>query len=195
MGRVRALRALAPLALVALVATACGNGQSSGPSDSQAGDSTILGASPGFEMRTVYARYAPGLPFGPQLPKALVNQMSSQACPMQPRVVQGLLMECDTGKTVYLLKNPLVRGDVASATALQIGHKNIWYVEVQLDSGVAQQVTEETKSMTGQQLAFTYDGSVLTSLVVDPSFHPAHFAITGDFDKAAATKLAQQLTA
>jgi len=195
MGPVRVLRALAPLALVAGLATACGNGQSSGTSDSQSGDSTILGASPGFEVRTVYARYAPGVPFGPQLPQALVNEMSSQACPMQPRIVQGLLMECDTGKTVYLLKNPVVRGDVASATPEQIGHKDIWYVEVKLDSDVAQEVTDQTKSMTGEQLAFTYDGSVLTSLVVDPSFHPAHFAITGDFDKAAATKLAQQLTA
>jgi preprotein translocase subunit SecD len=195
MGPVRVLRALAPLALVAGLATACGNGQSSGASGSSSGDSTILGASPGFEVRTVYARYAPGVPFGPQLPQALVNEMSSQSCPMQPRVVQGLLMECDTGKTVYLLKNPLVRGDVASATARQIGHKDIWYVEVQLDSDVAQEVTTETKSMTGQQLAFSYDGSVLTSLVIDPSFHPAHFAITGDFDEAAATKLAQELTA
>ena len=195
MGPVRALRALAPLALVACLATACGNGQSSGSSESGSGDSTILGASPGFEVRTVYARYAPGVPLGPALPQALVNELSSQACPMQPRVVQGLLMECDTGKTVYLLKNPIVRGDVASATPLQIGHQGLWYVEVQLDPNVAQQVTEETRSMTGEQLAFSYDGSVLTSLVVDPSFHPAHFAITGDFDKAAATKLAQQLTA
>jgi preprotein translocase subunit SecD len=195
MGPVRVLRALAPLALVAGLATGCGNAESAGPPDSQSGDSTILGASSGFEVRTVYARYAPGVPFGPQLPQALVNEMSSQACPMQARIVRGLLMECDTGKTVYLLKNPLVRGDVASATARQIGHKDIWYVEVQLDSDVAQKVTAETKSMTGEQLAFSYDGSVLTSLAIDASFHPTHFAITGDFDKAAATKLAQQLTA
>jgi preprotein translocase subunit SecD len=191
---VRVLRTLAPLALVAGLATACGNGSSSS-SDSQSGDSTILGASSGFEVRTVYARYAPGVPFGPQLPQALVNEMSSQACPMQPRIVQDLLMECDNGKTVYLLKNPLVRGAVASATPEQIGHKNIWYVEVKLDSDVAQEVTDQTKSMTGEQLAFSYDGSVLTSLVVDASFHPAHFAITGDYDQASATKLAQELTA
>ena len=196
MGPVRVLRALAPLALVACIVTACGNGQSSGSqSGSRSGDSTILGASSGFEVRTVYARYAPGVPFGPQLPQALVTEMSSQACPMHPRIVQDLLMECDTGKTVYLLKNPLVRGDVASATPLQIGHQNLWYVEVRLDSDVAQEVTQETRSMTGEQLAFTYDGSVLTSLVVDPSFHPGHFAITGNYDKAAATRLAQELSA
>jgi preprotein translocase subunit SecD len=49
--------------------------------------------------------------------------------------------------------------------------------------------------MTGQQLAFIYDGSVLTSIAVDRSFHPAHFDITGDFTKASANKLAQELTA
>jgi preprotein translocase subunit SecD len=191
------LRTLAPLALVAVLTGACSNGSSSSSDSSggQSGDSTILGASSGFEVRTVYARYAPGVPFGPQLPQALVNEMSSQSCPMQPRIVQDLLMECDTGKTVYLLKNPLVRGAVASATPQQVGHKNIWYVEVKLDPDVAQEVANATKSMTGEQLAFTYDGSVLTSLVVDGSFHPAHFAITGDYDKAGATKLAQELGA
>jgi preprotein translocase subunit SecD len=192
MGAVRLLRILAPLALVAGLATACGNGSSSG---SSAGDSTILGASSGFEVRTVYARYAPGVPFGPQLPKALVDEMSSQSCPMKPRIVTDYLMECDTGKTVYLLKNPIVRGDVASATATQIGHKDIWYVEVRLQPDVAEEIASETKSMTGQQLAFSYDGAVLTSIAVDSSFHPAHFAITGDYDKASATKLAQELTA
>jgi preprotein translocase subunit SecD len=193
MGAVRLLRSLVPLALVAGLVAACGNGSSSGAGSG--GDSTILGASPGFEARTVFARYAPGVPFGPQLPKALLQQLSSQSCPMKPTVLDSYLMECDTGKTVYLLKNPVVRGDVASATPEQIGHKDIWYVEVKLDSDVAREVTDQTKSMTGQQLAFSYDGSVLTSLVIDPSFHPGHFAITGDFDKAAATRLAQQLTA
>ena len=104
-------------------------------------------------------------------------------------------MECDEGKTVYLLKNPIVKGDVAKATPEQIGNKNLWYVEVKLDPDVAQEITTETKTMTGQQLAFIYDGAVLTSIAVDSNFHPAHFAITGDYDKASATKLAQELTA
>jgi hypothetical protein len=191
MGAVRLVRTLVPLALLAAVLAGCGNGSSS---DTSSGDSTILGPSSGFEGRTVYARYAPGVPFGPQLPQALVQEMSGQACPMKPRIVQGLLMECDGGKTVYLLKNPIVRGDVSQATAEQIGHKNIWYVEVKLDPDVAQQISSETEQMTGQQLAFTYDGVVLTAIVVDGNFNPAHFAITGDYDKASATKLAQELT-
>jgi preprotein translocase subunit SecD len=121
--------------------------------------------------------------------------MSSQSCPMKPRIVQDLLMECDGGKSVYLLKNPVVQGDVATATPLQIGHKNLWYVEVKLDPSVAQKLTAETKGMTGEQLAFIYGGSVLSSIAVDSNFHPYHYAITGDYDKARATKLAQELTA
>jgi preprotein translocase subunit SecD len=193
MGAVRVVRTLAPLVLLAGVLAGCGGGSSS--DSSGGGDSTILGASSGFEVRTVYARYAPGVPFGPQLPKALVQEMSSQSCPMKPRIVQDLLMECDGGKSVYLLKNPVVQGDVATATPLQIGHKNLWYVEVKLDPSVAQKLTAETKGMTGEQLAFIYGGSVLSSIAVDSNFHPDHFAITGDYDKARATKLAQELTA
>lgn len=193
MGAVRLVRTLAPLVLLATVLAGCGNNDSS--SSSSAGDSTILGPSSGFEVRTVFARYAPGVPFGPELPQALVQEMSSQSCPMKPRIVDEMLMECDEGKTVYLLKNPIVKGDVAQATPLQIGHKNIWYVEVKLDPDVAQTVADETKSMTGEQLAFIYNGEVLTSIAVDPSFHPQHFAITGNFNKASASKLAQELTA
>jgi preprotein translocase subunit SecD len=193
MGAVRLLRILAPLAIVAGLLAACGNGSSSG--SGSGGDSTILGPSKGFEVRTVYARYAPGVPFVPQLPKALVDEMSSQSCPMKPRIVSNLLMECDAGKTVYLLQNPIAQGDVATATPLQVGHHNIWYVKVGLDEDVAKKLSAELPSMTGEQLAFTYNGTVLTSVAIDSSFHPTHFAITGDYDKAAATKLAQELTA
>jgi hypothetical protein len=195
MGAVRLLRLLAPLAIVACLLAACGNGSSSDSGSGSSGDSTILGPSKGFEVRTVYARYAPGVPFGPQLPKALVDEMSSQSCPMKPRIVSNLLMECDAAKTVYLLQNPIAQGDVASATPLQIGHHNIWYVKVGLDQDVAKKLSSELPSMTGEQLAFSYDGTVLTSIAIDSSFHPSHFAITGNYDKASATKLAQELTA
>jgi preprotein translocase subunit SecD len=191
MGAVRVLRTLAPLVLLATVLAGCGDGSST--QSSGGGDSTILGASSGFEVRVVYARYAPGVPFGPELPQDLVQEMENQSCPMQPRIVGGLLMECDTSKTVYLLKNPIVKGDIAAATPQQVGHRNIWYVEVSLKSDVAQTVSTEIKSMTGQQLAFSYKGAVLTSIAIDSSFHPDHFAITGNYDKDGATQLAQQL--
>jgi preprotein translocase subunit SecD len=191
MGAVRVLRTLAPFVLLATVLAGCGGGSST--QSSGGGDSTILGASSGFEVRVVYARYAPGVPFGPELPQDLVQEMENQSCPMQPRIVGGLLMECDTSKTVYLLKNPIVKGDIAAATPQQVGHRNIWYVEVSLKSDVAQTVSTEIKSMTGQQLAFSYKGAVLTSIAIDSSFHPDHFAITGNYDKDGATQLAQQL--
>jgi preprotein translocase subunit SecD len=193
MGAVRFLRILAPLVLLAAVLAGCGNGSSS--SSASGSDSSILGPSSGFEVRTVYARYAPGVPLGPQLPQALVQEMSGQSCPMKPKVVNGKLMECDQGKTVYLLDNPIVKGDVANATAEQVGHKNIWYIEAALDPDVVKTISGEAASMTGEQVAFIYDGSVLSSIVVDSNFHPDHFAITGNFDKASATKLAQELTA
>jgi hypothetical protein len=190
----RRLRTLAPVSLVVAcvlsAVTACG---SSSSDSSGAGDSTIQGAASGFEVRTVYARYAPGVPFGPELPQALVTEMSSQSCPMKPRVVGGYLMECDAGKTVYLLRNPVVQGDVATATPEQIGHKDIWYVEVRLDPSVASDLDSKLSSMTGQQLAFSYHGVVLQSVAIDGSFHGTHFAITGDYDKASATKLAGEL--
>ncbi len=193
MGAVRLLRTLAPLVLLATVLAGCGNDSSSSSPASSGGDSTVLGPSSGFEVRVVYARYAPGVPFGPELPKELVQEMQNQTCPMKPRIVGGLLMECDTGKTVYLLKNPIVKGDVATATPQQVGHKNIWYVEVALNADVAKTIASEAKSMTGQQLAFIYNGDVLTSIAVDSSFHPSHFAITGNYDKDSATRLAQEL--
>lgn len=196
MGAVRLLRSLAPVALVAGLVAGCGNGSSSGAGStggSTTGDSTILGASSGFEIRTVFARYAPGVPFGPQLPKALEQQLAGQSCPMKPTITDGYLMECDTGRSVYLLENPLVRDNVSSATPKRIGHKNIWYVEVELQPNAAKEMSSELASMTGEQLAVSYRGVVLTSVVIDSSFHPQHFAITGDYDRASATELAHEL--
>ena len=191
MGAVRLVKILAPLALVAGLVTACGGSDSS----SGTSDSTILGASAGFEARPVYARYAPGVPFGPQIPQGVVTELKDQQCPMKPKITDQLLMECDSSKTVYLLRNPIVQGSIASATPEQVGHGKIWYVEVRLAPDVASKVSAQVPSMTGQQLAFTYGGAVLASIAVDSSFHPQHFAITGDYDKASATKLAQELTA
>jgi preprotein translocase subunit SecD len=193
MGAVRLLRSLAPLVLVAGLVAACGNGSDSGSGGTT--DSTILGASKGFEAREVFARYEPGVPFGPQIPQAVVQEMQKQQCPMTPRITDQMLMECDAAKGVYLLRNPLVVGSVASAVPKQIGHGKIWYVEVKLTDDVSQKLAKAVPSMTGQQLAFSYDGRVLTSIAIDSSFHPSHFAITGDYDKASATKLAQELTA
>src|SRR3954463_4337585 len=192
MGAVRHLRTLAPLALVAGLLAACSNSSSS--SSSSVDDSTVVGSSGGFEIRPVFARYAPGVPFGPQLPQDLVDEMKQQSCPMKPQEVQAMLMECDAGKTVYLLKNPIVSGDVATATAQQVGHKDIWFVEVGLDDTGAAAMQTVIKDQVGTELAFSYGGKVVTSVVVDPSLHPDHIGLIGDFDKAQATQLASALT-
>lgn len=191
MGAVRHLRTLAPLALVAGLLAACSNSSSS---SSSVDDSTSVASSGGFEIRPVYARYATGVPLGPQIPQAVLDEMKQQSCPMKPRVVQGMLMECDAGKTVYLLKNPVVSDDVASATAKQIGHKDLWYIQLGLDDAGSGAMESLIKDQVGSEIAYSYGGKVVTSVIVDSSLHPDRLAVIGNFDKAQATQLASQLS-
>jgi hypothetical protein len=194
MGAVRLLRTLAPLALVAILATACGSGSSSSPSSSGTpSDDGPATTSSSFEVRPVFARYSPGVQFGPQVPKDLVDQMSNQSCPMDPATVQGMLMECDAEKTVYLMKDPITSGGVDSAVAKQIGHGKLWYIQVTLDPATAGTLATATKPLTGTDIAYSLDGTVLTSVIVDSSFHSDKLAIIGSFDKAEATKLASRI--
>ncbi len=190
MGAVRLLRTLAPLALIASLAAACGSGSSSTGTPSDGGPAA---SSHALEVRPVYARYSPGVQFGPQVPKDLVDQMSTQSCPMDPTTVQGMLMECDAESTVYLMKGPITSGGVDTAVAKQIGHGKLWYVQVTLDPATASTLAAGTKSLTGTDVAYSYDGTVLTSVIVDSSFHSDKLAILGTFDKAQATKLADRI--
>src|SRR3954453_8254501 len=176
MGAVRHLRTLAPLVLVAGLLAACGNNSSS---SSSVDDSTVVGSPGGFEIRPVFARYAPGVPFGPQLPQDLVDEMKQQSCPMKPQEGQAMLMECDAGKTVYLLKNPIVSGDVATATAQQVGHKDIWFVEVGLDDTGAAAMQIVIKDQVATELASRYGGKVARAVVRDQSLHPDHNGLIG----------------
>src|SRR6478672_9664996 len=172
MGAVRLLRTLAPLALVAILATACGSGSSSGPSSSGTpSDGGSATTSSSFEVRPVFARYSPGVQFGPQVPKDLLDQMSHQPCPMEPTSVQGMLMECDADKTVFLMKDPITTGGVDSAVAKQIGHGKLWYIQVALDPATASTLAAGTKALTGTDVAYSFQGKVLTSVIVDPSFN------------------------
>jgi hypothetical protein len=196
MGAVRALRILAPLALLACLVTACGSGSSAAgdgttpPSDGTTGGTS--GAS--LEVRPVYARYASGVPLGPQVPQALLSAMSSQSCPMNPSELQGMLMECDAGKTVYLLKDPLVTGDVAQAQAKQVGHHNLYFLKLTLDPTAAATLNAAAKRYVGTELALCFHGSVLTSQIIDSQFTAARLVITGQYNKVQATKLAGELT-
>jgi preprotein translocase subunit SecD len=105
-----------------------------------------------------------------------------------------MLMECDAGKTVYLMQSPIVQGSVTSATPKQIDHKNLWYVEVGLDQKAAAAMTTEIKNQVGAELAFSYGGQVVTSVAVMPTLHADRVAVLGNYNKAQADKLAQQIS-
>ena len=190
MGAVRLLRTLAPLALIASLATACGSSSSTSGTPSDGGSATT---STSFEVRPVFARYTPGIQFGPQVPKDLLDQMSHQPCPMDPTTVQGMLMECDAEKSVFLMKEPITTGGVDTAAAKQIGHGKLWFIQVTLDPSTAGTLAAATQSLTGTDVAYSFQGTVLSSVVVDSSFNSDKLAITGDYDRAQATKLADQI--
>jgi len=183
MGAVRLLRTLAPLALIASLATACGSGSSSSTSGTPS-DGGSATTSTSFEVRPVFARYTPGIQFGPQVPKDLLDQMSHQPCPMDPTTVQGMLMECDAEKSVFLMKEPITTGGVDTAAAKQIGHGKLWFIQVTLDPSTAGTLAAATQSLTGTDVAYSFQGTVLSSVVVDSSFNSDKLAITGDYDRA-----------
>jgi hypothetical protein len=194
MGAVRLLRTLAPLALVAAGATACGSGSSSPSSDGPSSTPTSVGASSSLELRPVYARYATGVSIGPEVPKTLISTMSHEKCPAKPRVVQDMLLECDAGKTVYLLKAPIVSGGVTAAVPKEIGHKDLWFIQITLDPATKATLEAAAKTMTGTQLAYSFGGSVVTSVIIDSSFETDKLAVIGNYDKAQATRLAAQIS-
>jgi hypothetical protein len=45
----------------------------------------------------------------------------------------------------------------------------------------------------GTELAYSFGGSVITSVIIDSSFDSGKLAIIGNYDKAQATHLASQL--
>lgn len=194
MGAVRLLRTLTPLVLVAAVVAACGSGSSSQGAGGPTSSPTSDGASSSLEVRPVYARYAHGISLGPGVPKDLAATMSDQKCPTKPRVVHAMLLECDAGGTVFLLKSPIVSGGVASATATQIGHGKLWFVQITLDPATKATLDAAAKTMTGTELAYSFDGSVITSVIVDSSFDTGKLAIIGTYTKAQATRLASRIT-
>jgi len=189
---VRHLRKLAPLVLVATLAaallSACGSGSGSSSSPSVA-------ASDQLEVRPVYARYARGVALGPQIPKDLVDEMSGTQCPTDPRVVGGKLLMCDPGKTVFLMDAPIISGGVEKATATHIGNQKLWYVKVDLTPDAQKTLTDASKSLDGHEIAYIFNGEVLTSIIVDSSYDPTHIVILGDYNEAQAKKLADDINA
>jgi preprotein translocase subunit SecD len=180
------------------VVSGCGSGSGSSPGAGDGSTSSSTGGTTSggsLELRPVYARYTTGVPLGPQVPKDLLDAMSAQSCPMKPAELQGMVMECDAGKTVFLLKDPIVSGDVTKADVQQIGHHNLYFLRLTLDPTAAATLDSRAQSMTGTGLAFCFGGSVLTAVIVDSHFSAGHLAITGQYNKAQATRLAAQITA
>ena len=205
MGAVSAPRLFAVLALTAVVAAGCGSGSSSNDGASSGastgGDSTAAPAPSGsLELRPVYARYAKGVPIGdiqlgPTVPKDLLSAMQNHDCASAPSELQGMLLVCGPDKTVYLLKDPLVAGGVASATPKHIGNQKDWYLKLAFDDQATAALSQATQSMAGTELAVVLEDHVLSAPIVDSSMANGQLVVTGNFDQAQATKLAQRLSA
>jgi hypothetical protein len=193
MGAVRRLRVIVLLAVVATFAAACGSGSSSQGAGAPTSPAAV-GASSSLELRPVYARYATGIALGPSVPQSLQTTMSSVKCPTKPSIVQGMLLECDLADTVFLLKAPIVSGGVASASAEQIGHKKLWFVRITLEPAAKATLDAALKTLTGTELAYSFDGSVVTSVIVDSALDTSKLAILGTFTKAQATRLAGRIS-
>jgi len=193
MGPVRHLRTLAPLAVVATLAaavlSACGSGSSSGSGS----PSASAGPADQLQVREVAARHDPGVTLGGQVPKDLAAVLSKQTCPTDPKVVEDLLLECGTQGSVFLLKPPIITGGVEKATATHIGKQKLWYVVVDLTPSATATMKAATESMTGEELAYSLGGQVLTTIPVDPQFDPGRLVVLGDYDQAQATALADKL--
>jgi preprotein translocase subunit SecD len=201
MGAVSAPRLLSVLALTAVLAAGCGSGSSSNDSAASGGDSTTAPAASGsLELRPVYARYAKGVPLGdsqlgPTVPKALLSAMQNHDCSAKPSELQGMLLVCGTDHTVYLLKDPIVDGGVATATPSHIAGQKDWYLKVGFDQQAAGTLADATRTMAGTELAIVLEDRVLSAPIVDSSMADGHVVITGDLDEAQATRLADRLKA
>jgi SecDF, P1 head subdomain len=189
MGPVRHLRNLAPLAVVAtlgaVLLSACGSGSSSSGASAGPGDQ--------LQVRPVSARHDPGLSLGPQVPKDVAALLAKQTCPTDPKVVDAGVLECDARGSVFLLKDPIITGGVQSATATHIGNQKLWYVKVDLTPDAAAKMKAATASASGQEVAYSLGGKVLTTIPVDSQFDPNHLVVLGDYDEAQAKALATQL--
>jgi preprotein translocase subunit SecD len=180
--------------LVAGLATACGSGSSSDGASGPAPSTQAL------QMRPVYARYAVGAPLGgPQLggqqvSNELVDTMKKFDCSSGTQDVQGMLMVCDSLGTVFLLKDPVLTGGVASADAKAIHGDKLWYVEVGLDPEATKTLSGIVDTMPGSELALVVDDHVISAPIVDSSMKDGTLGVTGDYNEKQAKALAAQLT-
>ena len=154
---------------------------------------TSAGPGDQLQVRPVSARHDKGLSLGPQVPKDVAAVLSKQTCPTDPKVFDDMVLECDARGSVFLLKDPIITGGVQSARATHIGNQKLWYVKVDLTPDAAAKMKAATASATGQEVAYSLGGKVLTTIPVDSQFDPSHLVVLGDYDEAQAKALATQL--
>jgi hypothetical protein len=200
MGAVRLLRYLAPVVLIAALA-GCGNGSSSSPQSGSdtTGTTTDTTPSSSLEVRPVFVRYSQGLPgnaqLGPTVPQNLLSTMKKHDCSSKASELSGMLLLCDSSNTVYLVKDPIITGGVSKAEAKQVGHSKLWYVEVTFDQSATSTLSQTSQSMAGTDLAFVFDGKVVSALPADSSMADGTVGLIGTYDEQQAKQLASQLTA
>jgi preprotein translocase subunit SecD len=186
---VRLLRTLVPLALVAGLVAGCGGGSSSSAAPAASGKA--------LQLRPVYAKYDSNAPtgeqLGPQAPKALLDTLKSFDCSSGPQELQGLMLACDTTGAVYVLKDPLTTGGVASAVAKPIHGEKLWWVKLALDTQATSTLAQAVRTMTGTELALVVDGHVVSAPILQPSMSDGTLGVTGDYDEQQAKALAAQL--
>ena len=189
----RLLRFLFPLVLIAGLATACGGGSSS------AGASGPAPSTQALQLRPVYARYtntAPGAEqLGPQVPKSLGDTLKNFDCSSGTQVVQDMLMLCDGDGTVFLVKDPIVTGGVATAVAKPIHGEKLWFVKVALDPQATQTLSGAVDTSAGAELALVVDDHVISAPIIDSSMKDGTLGVIGNYDEQQAKALATELTA
>ena len=187
-------RILFPLAAVALVAAGCDSSSSdAGPAPTPTAPPS--GTHAGLLITPVVARYAKGVPLGPQISADQKQVLSKHDCSAKPETLpDGSLVECGADKTVFLLKPGALDAGVASATAAKVGTGKLWYVKVQLDDSSSQQLATMTKDLSGSEVAVSFHGLVIAAPIVESDMSDGKISVLGDYDKAAATKLADELT-
>src|SRR6478736_2799444 len=105
-------------------------------------------------------------------------------------LIACLATACGSGSSSSSSGTPSDGGSATTSTALEVRPVFARYspgVQVALDPATASTLAAGTKALTGTDVAYSFQGKVLTSVIVDPSFNSSKLAIIGTYDKAQAS--------
>lgn len=120
-------------------------------------------------------------------------------CPGDPQELSdGLLMTCGAGDEEdqpYLLTAAEIVGGVASAEAVDRARIDQWEVEIELDTEGTARFADLTADLvpTSGQLAIVLDGTVVSAPAVQTIVTDGVIRLAGDYTRADAERLADQL--